>query len=244
MGNVRDLLDRQRVELGPEHDRRAGCRAFEHRRDAVAAQARDDPVGPGCLERAPHGPSGRRLLPRELGLAMPGASPGDELGEVGVGQEHGRSPSGSVAERPIDAIRPVALRRLGTPVAAWLPSPSRKLGLRDGRPEAPPCCCPALPMCVTCMRYIGRAGMPEITSREFAAEPLKVKQLARTGPVVVTNRGQPELVIVRYERWRALVPQEVPEDLLEALGNEGADEIDLAAPRAEVTPRPVDLDDR
>jgi PHD/YefM family antitoxin component YafN of YafNO toxin-antitoxin module len=86
--------------------------------------------------------------------------------------------------------------------------------------------------------------MPEITSREFAAEPLKVKQLARTGPVVVTNRGQPELVIVRYERWRALVPQEVPEDLLEALGNEGADEIDLAAPRAEVTPRPVDLDDR
>jgi PHD/YefM family antitoxin component YafN of YafNO toxin-antitoxin module len=85
--------------------------------------------------------------------------------------------------------------------------------------------------------------MLEISSREFAAEPLKVKQLARSGPVVVTNRGQPELVIVRYERWRALVPQEVPEDLSDALGAEDAAEIELVVPRAELEPRPVDLGD-
>jgi PHD/YefM family antitoxin component YafN of YafNO toxin-antitoxin module len=85
--------------------------------------------------------------------------------------------------------------------------------------------------------------MPKISSREFAAEPLKVKQLVRGGPVIVTNRGQPELVIVRYERWRALVPQEVPEDLIDALGAEEVAEIELVAPRAELEPRPVDLGD-
>jgi PHD/YefM family antitoxin component YafN of YafNO toxin-antitoxin module len=86
--------------------------------------------------------------------------------------------------------------------------------------------------------------MPEISSREFAAEPLKVKQLARRGPVIVTNRGQPELVILRYERWRALVPQDVSEDLIEALGDEAAAEIEFEIPRAALEPRKADLDDR
>jgi hypothetical protein len=104
VGNIRDLLDRQPVELGAEHDRRAGRRAREHRRDAMAAQACDDPVGSGRLERAPHGPRGRRLPPRELGLAMQGASPRDELGDVDIGQEHGCLPDGSAARRP---VRPV-----------------------------------------------------------------------------------------------------------------------------------------
>ena len=86
--------------------------------------------------------------------------------------------------------------------------------------------------------------MPEISSREFAAEPLKVKQLVRSGPVVVTNRGQPELVIVPYELWRALVPQDVPEDLAEALADEFGVDIELNVPRIELEPRPVDLADR
>jgi PHD/YefM family antitoxin component YafN of YafNO toxin-antitoxin module len=85
--------------------------------------------------------------------------------------------------------------------------------------------------------------MVEISTREFAAEPLKVKQLARGGPVIVTNRGQPELVIVRYERWRTLVPQNVPEDLVEALEDEAGAELEFAVPRVELEPRSVDLDD-
>ena len=84
--------------------------------------------------------------------------------------------------------------------------------------------------------------MAEISTREFAAEPLKVKRLVQDGPVVVTNRGRPELVILRYERWRALVPQEVPEDLAEALRDEAAAEVDFDPPRAELDPRPADLD--
>ena len=84
--------------------------------------------------------------------------------------------------------------------------------------------------------------MAEISTREFAAEPLKVKRLAQDGPVVVTNRGRPELVILRYEWWRALVPQGVPEDLAEALGDEAAAEVDFDPPRAELDPRPADLD--
>lgn len=85
--------------------------------------------------------------------------------------------------------------------------------------------------------------MPEISSREFAAEPLKVKQLARQGPVIVTNRGRPELVVMRYDRWRALVPQDVPEDLLEALGDEAAGAVELEIPRVPWKPRSVDLED-
>lgn len=84
--------------------------------------------------------------------------------------------------------------------------------------------------------------MAEISTREFAAEPLKVKRLAQDGPVVVTNRGRPELVILRYERWRSLVPQEVSEDLAEALGDEAAAEVEFDPPRAELDPRPADLD--
>ena len=84
--------------------------------------------------------------------------------------------------------------------------------------------------------------MAEISTREFAAEPLKVKRLAQDGPVVVTNRGRPELVILRYERWRLLVPQEVSEDLAEALGDEAAAEVEFDPPRAELDPRPADLD--
>ena len=86
--------------------------------------------------------------------------------------------------------------------------------------------------------------MPEISSREFAAEPLKVKQLAQDGPVVVTNRGRSELVILRYDRWRALVPDDVPEDLAEALADEFAGDLELVVPRLELEPRQVDLDDR
>ena len=86
--------------------------------------------------------------------------------------------------------------------------------------------------------------MTEISSREFAAEPLKVKQLARSGPVIVTNRGQPELVILRYDRWRALVPQDVSEDLVEALEDEVGADAEFLPPRVELEPRPVDLDDR
>lgn len=85
--------------------------------------------------------------------------------------------------------------------------------------------------------------MPEISSREFAAEPLKVKQLARQGPVIVTNRGRPELVVMRYDRWRALVPQDVPEDLLEALGDEVAGAVELEIPCVSWKSRSVDLED-
>ena len=95
---------------------------------------------------------------------------------------------------------------------------------------------------VTYVEYILEANMPEISSREFAAEPLKVKRLVRSGPVIVTNRGVPELVVIPYERWRALVPQ-VSESLVDVLGDDAAAEIDFEPPRIELDPRPIDLDD-
>ena len=78
----------------------------------------------------------------------------------------------------------------------------------------------------------------EISSREFAAEPLPVKQLVGTDVVVVTNRGRPELVILPYERYRALAAA-LPATALEALGSEDAGDIELEIPRFADHPGPA-----
>ena len=78
-----------------------------------------------------------------------------------------------------------------------------------------------------------------ITSRDFAAEPLKVKQLVATDTVIVTNRGRPELAILPYERYRALTAASAPRTLLEALGDEEAGAVELEIPLLDEAPSPA-----
>jgi PHD/YefM family antitoxin component YafN of YafNO toxin-antitoxin module len=69
----------------------------------------------------------------------------------------------------------------------------------------------------------------QLTSRDFAADPLKVKQLVKKNVVVVTNRGEPELAILTYREYRALKASH-PLTALEALGDEAGADIDFDAP--------------
>lgn len=72
-----------------------------------------------------------------------------------------------------------------------------------------------------------------IGARDFAADPLGVKNKARAGQtVVITNRGRPDVAMVSYERWKAL-EEALPRSALEALGQHPASLIEFEAPRIE-----------
>ena len=43
-----------------------------------------------------------------------------------------------------------------------------------------------------------------MSSREFNQNPSEAKRAAETGPVVVTDRGQPAFVLLRYDAYRRL----------------------------------------
>jgi prevent-host-death family protein len=72
-----------------------------------------------------------------------------------------------------------------------------------------------------------------IGARDFAADPLGVKNKARDGAtVVITNRGRPDVAMVSYERWKALEAAS-PQSALDALGRHPAGSIAFEAPRIE-----------
>jgi prevent-host-death family protein len=42
-----------------------------------------------------------------------------------------------------------------------------------------------------------------LTSREFHQNSAKVKRAAENGPVIITDRGKPTLVVQTYENWES-----------------------------------------
>lgn len=80
----------------------------------------------------------------------------------------------------------------------------------------------------------------QLTSRDFAADPLKVKQLVKKNVVVVTNRGEPELAILTYAEYRALRASH-PLTALDALGDEAGADIVFEAPMCRDIFEPADL---
>jgi prevent-host-death family protein len=46
-----------------------------------------------------------------------------------------------------------------------------------------------------------------ISSRQFNQDVSRAKRAAETGPVVITDRGQPAFVLLRHETYRRLVGQ-------------------------------------
>jgi prevent-host-death family protein len=80
-----------------------------------------------------------------------------------------------------------------------------------------------------------------IGARDFAADPLGVKNKARAGQtVVITNRGRPDVAMVDYERWKALEGA-LPRSALDALGQHPASSIEFEAPRIEDHARGAEL---
>lgn len=80
-----------------------------------------------------------------------------------------------------------------------------------------------------------------MSSREFNHNTGRAKRAARSGPVYVTDRGEPSFVLLTYERFRLLTGGSSL--LVEALcRTPGAGEIDFDAPRRRDVAAPVELD--
>lgn len=80
-----------------------------------------------------------------------------------------------------------------------------------------------------------------ITSREFNHDTGRAKKAARSGPVYVTDRGEPSFVLLTYDRYRELVGG--PSQLIETLcRTPGVGEIDFDPPRRPEVAAPVELD--
>jgi len=80
-----------------------------------------------------------------------------------------------------------------------------------------------------------------ITSRKFNHDTGSAKKAARSGPVYVTDRGEPSFVLLSYERYRELIGGSSL--LIETLcRTPGAGEVDFEPPRRRDVAEPVDLD--
>jgi hypothetical protein len=78
-----------------------------------------------------------------------------------------------------------------------------------------------------------------MTSREFNHDVSAAKRAARSGPVVITDRGVPSHVLVTFDDYERLTGPHVR--LSDALRMDDPADIDFDPPRVDVSGRPVDL---
>ena len=80
-----------------------------------------------------------------------------------------------------------------------------------------------------------------ISSREFNHDVGRAKRAAEAGPVIVTDRGSPAFVLLRYEDYRRLAGH-AESGILDLLDDPGSADIEFEAPRLGGEPlRPADL---
>ena len=78
-----------------------------------------------------------------------------------------------------------------------------------------------------------------LSSREFNQSSGKAKRATRTGPVFITNRGKPEMVLLSIEEYRKITGGAM--SLLEALCPKDGLDIDFEIPRFTDPPREIDF---
>ena len=81
--------------------------------------------------------------------------------------------------------------------------------------------------------------MKHLTSREFNQNVSKAKRDALSGPVFVTDRGQPSHVLLSYDDYRQITSQ--PTNIVDALSMKGLSLIDFETEKASPSIKPVDL---
>ena len=77
------------------------------------------------------------------------------------------------------------------------------------------------------------------TSRELNQDIARAKKAAKSGPVVITDRGKPAHVPLSIEDYRRLAGKN--RSLADALSMTGLAEIDLAPARVSIESAPADL---
>ncbi len=79
-----------------------------------------------------------------------------------------------------------------------------------------------------------------LSSREFHQDSGRAKRAAKTGPVFITDRGRPALVILSIEEYSRLTEKQP--SIGDLLSNPEAAEIEIDFPKMNFVPRPVDFD--
>ena len=82
-----------------------------------------------------------------------------------------------------------------------------------------------------------------MTSREFNQNTSLAQRYAQTAPVIITNRGKPAYVLVRYEDYQP-VQSKSPRTIAEALADISPDCADIELPlppRSRTQRKPVDF---
>jgi prevent-host-death family protein len=69
----------------------------------------------------------------------------------------------------------------------------------------------------------------KISSREFDRNISRAKRAASRGPVVITDRGKPTYVLLRYDVYRRMLGK--APTLSHLLGQPGAEDIEFDPPR-------------
>jgi prevent-host-death family protein len=77
------------------------------------------------------------------------------------------------------------------------------------------------------------------SSRELNHDVSSAKKAAKSGPVIITDRGKPSHVLMTYGEFERLTGKR--RSLVEALSMPGLSGIDLEPSRVEIMPRGVDL---
>ncbi len=68
-----------------------------------------------------------------------------------------------------------------------------------------------------------------ISSREFNQDVSRARRAADSGPVIITDRGEPAYVLLRHEAYRRLADAEP--SILELLDLPGVEDIEFDPPR-------------
>ena len=67
-----------------------------------------------------------------------------------------------------------------------------------------------------------------ISSRDFNQDVSRAQRAAEAGPVVITDRGRPAFVLLRYDTYRGLIGE--GESIRQLLDQPGGNEIEFEAP--------------
>lgn len=80
----------------------------------------------------------------------------------------------------------------------------------------------------------------QVSSRDFNQHTSRAKKAARSGPVIITERGRPAHVLLTYEDYQQLAGSEG--SIIERLGlPSGVEDVEMEVPRLRDPARAADL---
>lgn len=79
-----------------------------------------------------------------------------------------------------------------------------------------------------------------LSSREFNQHAGRAKKAAKCGPVFITDRGQPEHVLLSIEEYQRLVGRR--QKIVELLAMPGIEDIDFKAPKLDELAKAAELE--